>query len=329
MEWITDWAGLWGGLGWPLLRLLFFIALGLFIANLIEALNWTRAMAKLAAPLVRAGRLQDVAGASFSMAFFSGVAANSMLSEAHAKGEMSNRELILSNMFNSLPTYFTHLPTMFFITLPFIGWAAFLYVGLTFISAVMRTACIVALGHYLLPPLPEGCIVCRLDEHRSPGFKDAVRKSWLRLKKRMRRVAFFTVPIYIALYALREAGLFIWLEKFMAEHVSVLSFLPPQAISIVIFHVAAEFTAGLAAAGALLQDGGLGANQVVMALLVGNILSTPMRTFRHQFPYYAGIFKPRMALKLILYNQVLRNASLVVVAVLFYFLAEPIATFFS
>lgn len=319
-----DLTSLWQGLVWPLMRLLAMLSLGLFIANLIEALNWTHAMARLSAPLVRMGRLKDVTGASFAMAFFSGLTANTMLAEAHGKGQLSDRELMLSNLFNSLPTYFTHLPTMFFITLPFIGGAAFLYVGLTFLAAILRTACIVLLGRLLLPPLPEGCVTCRLDEHKSRGWSAALHKSWQRFKKRIGNVALYTVPIYVALYALRQWGFFEWLEGFMSEHVGVLSFLPPQAIGIVIFHVLAEFTAGLAAAGALLEGGELGVKEIVMALLVGNILSTPMRAFRHQFPYYAGIFKPAMAVRLLVWNQVLRNASLALMAVLFYFFGDPL-----
>ncbi len=98
------------------------------------------------------------------MAFFSGVTANTMLSEAHDKGTISDRELVFSNLFNSLPTYFLHLPTIFFIAAPFIGSAAAVYVGLTALAAILRTGAITIAGHYMLPPLPEGCLPCRLDE---------------------------------------------------------------------------------------------------------------------------------------------------------------------
>jgi hypothetical protein len=63
--------------------------------------------------------------------------------------------------------------------------------------------------------------------------------------------------------------------------------------------VAAEFTAGLAAAGALLAAGSMSSREIVLALLVGNILSSPIRALRHQYPYYAGIFKPGLAAQLI------------------------------
>ena len=54
--------------------------------------------------------------------------------------------------------------------------------------------------------------------------------------------------------------------------------------------------------------------------MVGNILSTPMRAVRHQLPSYTGFFRPALALRLILANQGLRAASMVLVTLLYYFL---------
>ena len=74
---------LWKGLLWPLLRLLLGLCVGLLLANLLEALRWTRHLARLATPLARAAHLRDVAGAAFSLAFVSPAAANGLLSESH------------------------------------------------------------------------------------------------------------------------------------------------------------------------------------------------------------------------------------------------------
>lgn len=105
------------------------------------------------------------------------------------------------------------------------------------------------------------------------------------------------------------------MERWLAAHLGFLAWMTPQAVSIVMFQMAAETSAGLAAAGAMLGAGDLDPRQVVLALLVGNILSTPMRAFRHQFPYYAGIFKPAVAARLIIHNQSFRAVSLVAVLV--------------
>ena len=63
---------LWQKLIWPLIRLLFFISIGLIAANILESLNWTRRVAALARPLVRFGHLSEQAGAAFSVAIVSG-----------------------------------------------------------------------------------------------------------------------------------------------------------------------------------------------------------------------------------------------------------------
>ncbi len=309
---------IWTGLVLPLARLTLFISLGLFVGNFIECRNWTRWAAKLAAPLARRARLKDISGASFSMAFVSGVAANTMLAEAHEQGKLSLRELLLSNLFNSLPTYFLHLPTIFFISASFIGPAAGVYVGLTAFSALLRTAFIVLMGRLLLPPLEHKGTLSPL-----PGQKDekcsAIFNTWTRFKQRLPKILYFTVPIFTAFFLLRKWGVFQWLEQALAGNVGQISWLPPEALGIVVFHVAAEFTAGLAAAGALIQGGDLGTKEVVLALLLGNLLSSPMRALRHQFPYYAGIFKPRLAATMIFYSQGLRAASIALVGLLYFF----------
>jgi len=58
----------------------------------------------------------------------------------------------------------------------------------------------------------------------------------------------------------------------------------------------------------------------VLALLVGNILSSPMRAVRHQFPFYAGVFQPKLAVELITYNQAFRTGSIILVGIFYYFL---------
>ncbi|GAB6059580.1 hypothetical protein [Desulfonatronum parangueonense] len=314
-----DFAEIWNSLVWPLARLTMFISIGLLIGQLIEAMNWTKVVAAGVSPLLRLGRLSDIAGASFSLAFFSGISANSMLADAYEQGKISRRELIMSNLFNSLPTYFLHLPSVFFILAPLIGAAAVTYLGLTIGSAVLRTVFILLFSRFFLPVPRERCVTCRLDEKEAAGFRDIFKRTLQRFKKRISRVLYLTVPIYVLFYFLNRWGMFSAIEQYMSENLGWLSWLPPQAVGVVVFQMVAEFSAGAAAAGALLADGALAHKEVVLALLVGNILSSPMRAIRHQFPYYAGIFKPGLAAKLIFWSQGLRVASLIFVGVVYFF----------
>ena len=312
---------LWPDLIWPLIRLIFFISVGLLVANFIESLNWTSKIAAIARPLIKFGNLSETAGASFTMALFSGVSANTMLSEAYEKKTILKKELVLSNLFNSLPTYFLHLPTVFFITAPLIKGAAIIYIGITFGAAIFRTISIVILSRFLLPVtknLSANQAQTVTPKNTTIDWQKAFTESWKRFKKRIRKIIRFTVPIYILVFLMHRVGLFKILESGMADHLSFLPWLTPQSMGIIVLHISAEFTAGLAVAGALLQEGSMDYREVILALLVGNVLSSPVRAIRHQFPFYAGIFQPKMAVELIVYNQLFRIGSLILMGSIYF-----------
>lgn len=319
MELDLSWPVLWSGLLWPLTRLMFFVSVGLFVGILIETLNWTRYVAVLASPLARFGRLKDISAASFSMAFFSGLTANNMLAEAYDKGQLSDKELVFSNLFNSFPTFCLHLPSLYgliigyFAFSPQTGWT---YVVLTAGAALIRTTSIVLVGHFVLPPLPEGCVPCRLEEAEEKRVKiHPLARALARFRKRLPRIAYITVPIFTIIFFAKQLGLFHWIEHSLGDTLFIFTFLPPEAIGVIAVYVLGEIHGGLATAAGLLSDGILDSGQVILALLVANFLSSPMRAFRHQFPYYAGIFRPKMALKLISINQTLRAASIALVGI--------------
>lgn len=311
---------LWERLVWPLIRLICFISIGLLVANFIEALNWTRWIALLARPLTRLGHMSDISGASFSMAIFSGVAANTILSEAFDTQKLSRKELIIANLFNSGPTYFIHLPTIFFITLPLIHAAAFIYVGITLGAAILRTISIVLISRFILPKPENSAMQTSVPKQNDAiDWRGALDKSWKRFKRRIRKIITFTVPIYIVIFLMHRVGYFRELEQFASGYLTLIPWLSPQSMGIITLHLAAELTAGVAAAGALLQEGAMSQREIILALLVGNVLSSPLRAVRHQFPYYAGIFKPAMAAQLIFFSQAFRIISLILIGVVYYY----------
>ena len=312
-------AQIWPQLIWPLTRITFFISIGLIIANCIESLNWTHRLAVLARPLIKHGRLSAITGASFSVAFFSGVSANSMLAEAYDANKITKTELILANLFNSLPRFFLHLPTIFFLTAPLIKGAAVIYVGLTFGAAIVQTILVVLLGRIILPKNEETVLI-KEPEKTKQSWKKIFLKSLKRLKKRMRKILLFMVPVYVLFFLFNWYGLFSQLEEFIAANAWFLSWLNPQALGIVILHVTAEFSAGLAAASVLLAENSLTYREVVLALLVGNILAAPVRAIRHQLPYYTGIYSPSIAIQLVSISQIARATCIVGVAICYYYL---------
>ncbi len=299
-------------LAWPLLRLLVYLGLGLLLGQAIESLGWAAKLGSWAAPLLRWGRLHQESGASFTAAFFSGILANTMLVTLYQEGRIGRREMTITYLLNNaLPVYLLHLPTTFFIILPLVRQAGLVYLGLTLAAAVLRSALLMVYSRWWLPAEGGGEVAVALPD---PGKKERLlREIWQKFQRRFSRVVLFTMPIYVLIFALNDWGVFKWLQEAAATHVA-LSFLPMEAVSVVMFSVAAEFTSGMAAAGAFLQAGTLTVPQTVIALVLGNIVATPVRALRHQLAANVGIFSPKMGTELLLLSQGLRLLSLVLVA---------------
>ncbi|KMY69276.1 hypothetical protein AAU61_03500 [Desulfocarbo indianensis] len=305
---------LWRRLASPLLRTVAFVALGLLAGQLIESLGWTRRLGVLARPLMRAGHLPAEAGASFTAAFASGVAANTFLATAWREGRLDDRQLTLANLLNaSLPAFFLHLPSVFFVVYALLGWIALVYFGLTLIAAVARCLAVTLIARFLFPAQ---AAATAMPSPAPRGLGLVWRDTWRKFLQRLRRLLIIILPVYVVIFLLAEAGFFKWLGQALAGLVAW-KMLPVEAMSVVVFAVVAEFTSGFAAAGALLQSGGLGWSEVVLALLLGNVAATPVRALRHQLPHYMGIFEPALGLKLVALGQGLRVASVLGVAIVF------------
>ncbi len=299
----------------PLLRLHLFILIGLAAGQTVEMMGWTRSLAVLARPLFRFSHLGERCSASFTAAWFSGVAANAMLYDFYQDGAINRRQLFLTNLVNQLPSYFLHLPTTVFIVLPLTGIAGAFYFFLTFLAAVLRTAVFLVLGRLILPNPPRAAETAedfkRVRGESAAGLLDRLRD---KLPARMTGVALYVIPIYVAVYILHGTGGFDMLRQAMTRTV-VTSVIPMESLSVVVLSFAAEFTSGFAAAGALMDAGVLSVKQTVLALIIGNVLAFPVRALRHQLPRYVGIFKPKMGTQILLAGQGARVVSLLTVAV--------------
>lgn len=304
---------------WPLCRLMIFISVGLIAGQIIEATGWTHTLAVLARPLFRFSNLGNRCSAAFTTAFFSGVAANAMLLDFYKEGQISRSQLFLSNFMNQLPAFFLHLPTTIFIVIPLTGWAGALYFLLTFAAAILRTACLACYGHFSLAQESE------LDEKNiRTQTTDQLRKAqniWQGVKRkfpgRIKKIAIYVVPIYILIFILNDMGLFKIARQWLAGYV-VTSFIPMEALSVVILSFTAEFTSGFAAAGALLDAGILTIKQTAIALLIGNVIAFPIRALRHQLPHYIGIYSPKMGIQLLMMGQGIRIVSIILVGIIYY-----------
>ncbi|MCF8026506.1 MAG: nucleoside recognition protein, partial [Desulfobacteraceae bacterium] len=142
----------WNRLFMPLIRLCLFIGIGLALAQIIEARGWTRRLGAVAGPMFSYANLGRRCSAAFSTAFFSGVAANSMLVDFYNDKKITRHQMFLTNFINQLPAYFLHLPTTFFIVVPLTRSAGLIYFGLTFAATLVRTLIFLIWGRLFVTP---------------------------------------------------------------------------------------------------------------------------------------------------------------------------------
>lgn len=306
---------IWSRLAEPLLRSLVYISLGLLAGQVIESLGWTNRLGRLVWPLIRWARLPGPAGTAFIAAFVSGVLANSILFTSWQEGRLTRRGLIMGNLLgNSLPMFLLHLPTTLFIALSLTGQAGALYMTLMFTASLLRLLGVGLISRLIMPQ----CAVCELDEPpaRRP-WREVWAETWPKFRVRLWRLIVIIVPVYTAVALLAEMGLFTWMRDASARWISG-SFLPVESMGLIAFAVMAEFTTGFAAAGALLQAGAMSVKHITLALLIGNIVATPVRALRHQLPQYMGIYTPALGLEVMILTQVVRVISVVLVTLGFF-----------
>jgi|Deesub1362A_J573_1020465.scaffolds.fasta_scaffold01086_4 hypothetical protein len=304
---------LYGKLLGPLLRLLCYLGISLMVGQAIETLGWTAKLASWVRPIMRWGHLRDESGAAFTAAFVSGVMANTMLMTFHHERKLSRREMVLTYLVNTgLPAYLVHLPTTFFIIVPLTRHAGLIYLSLTFLAAFLKSMGVLVYSRITLSLPPPGTDSLMVPQERKDG--SSALDIWQKFRRRFSRVVLYTLPIYVLVSLMNKWGFFAWMREVAAGWASV-SFFSVEAASVVIFSVAAELTSGMAAASALLDAGVLTVHQTVLALVLGSIVATPIRVFRHQLPSHAGIFGLRLGVELLLVSQGSRILSLIIVTI--------------
>jgi hypothetical protein len=298
----------------PLLRLSLAIGVGLLLGIFIENANLTARLGRVFAPFLRFGHLKEPSAVAFTTAFFSAVAASTVLMNAYQDRVISRRELMISALTLTFPAFFAHLPSMFFIITPLVGVLGVYYLLILLGGDILRTTAYLLFGRLTLPPYQP---VPQVPASRPSSWTEVWHATLEKFFTRLYSILVITIPVFVAVFLAQEGGLFNWLKS----HLTVLlkgSQIPVEAMSILVFSLAAEAAGMFAAAGALLASQALSPAAVLFTLILGTIISSPMRAIRHQMPFYLGVYTPKLGLRLMILSQLFRTLSLLPFLVLIY-----------
>jgi len=303
----------------PLFTACLAIGVGLALGLFLENAGLTTRLGRLWAPLLRFGHLKEPSALAFTTAFFSAVSASTILMNAYRDELITREELTISALILTFPAFFAHLPSMFFIVTPLVGILGVYYLAILLAADILRTLGYLLYARRRLPPYRPRLAApapTRWD------FRRILTETGKKFLSRLYHILVITIPVFVAVFLAQEGGLFEWLKGHLARGLSGVA-LPVEAFSILLFALAAETTGGFAAAGALLTAGTLSPGVVLFTLILGTILSSPMRALRHQLPFYLGIYTPALGLRLMVLSQAFRALSLLPFLGLVYWWGVP------
>lgn len=330
----------WARKSYLLAELSFFIIIGVLIAQMLEVSGIIRHLAILAWPITKLGGLSPGAAPAFLMSFQSGAVANTMLVSNRDEGEMDNRQLYTSVLVVSCFSLFAHLPSFVVPIGAAFGWRATLIMfGVRFAAIVVQIAVILLISRLLVAPWMTRRVAAVggedtiVDEPTNdPGQEKAAprprRKDdpntpfWTRVWKRsartIRRLLIYLVPTYVIMSFLEYKGMFKWL----AETVPGLfkwPFLPAESAAIIPAQAVNMYNGAIAAAN-FIDSGAIDVKQAVLVILIGSVITSPIRTLKHAIPTYVAVLGPRPGMVLAILAQVLRSIFLIIATIVMWVL---------
>ena len=277
---------------------------GVVLAQLFVEQGWLEKLSWLARPVMRFGHLHPESAGTFIVAIISPTTAHSMLAKYHQEQRISRCELIISAIVNALPGYVAQGRSVLPVLVPLIGSLGFIYYGLVLLADLVKSIILLAIGSVILPRLDVGQV--RFQESsrsQRPTAGQALMNSLRNARKTVPRILTTMVPVTFVVFVLIGLGIF----EYAAAHLGVVARyfpIPIESMPIVATRLASAVGA-YTVAGSLLAKGVLGGKDVVMALLVGTLLST-VPNLRYLVPYYFGIFGPTIGTQLVIVSTLLR-----------------------
>ena len=292
------------------------IFLGIVLVNILENLGWTKRIGWIAKPFTRLGRLKEASGVSFIVSFGSPSSGNAMLMQLFRDKKIDKKEMYVASLANTFPAALMHWRSMLPVLIPLLGMTGIIYFGTFVFIGFIKTIAVLIVGRFILKGNTdqlhvEDPVIIKLKT--IDLLKKSVTQGW----PLMRRVIFITIPITILVFWLVDLGVFDWLTLHI-QGVTKIFPVPVEGLSI----AAAYFGQSVAAytiAGNMLAAGAISSKDIILALLLGQLLSSVISSFRYSAPYYMGIFGTKMGTELLVYSSLLRILFTIIMFYCIYF----------
>ncbi len=286
------------------------IAIGILVTNYAVNIGLMRKFDRLVLPISKRANISGVSALSVVTSMFSATAAYSMLSEELTAKRVSEREVIATTLIGSFPGILSHLFTYFLpVVIPILGFTTgMIYICLRGLVALIKTCFGFVLARIWLGGdafLPDGSSAHHqaykpdngsVSGNRSSAWNKSVKTTY-RMLRRIVPVMFVTLFL-VAL--LMERGVFQAVSGIIEPVTNILGL--ESEVALVSATEILNTYSGLVLAGSFFDASVLSTKGVLIALMLGNVISFSARFAKHSLPLHVSLFGPKLGSKIVAIN---------------------------
>ena len=289
-----------------MVRIVPVIAIGILATSFAVNIGLMRKFDRLIKPLSSKANISAVSALSVVTCTFSTTAGYSMLVDGLNEKMISEREVIATTVISSFPSILSHLFTYFVpVVIPILGLTTgSIYVCLVGFAAFLKTCFGIFLARLWLkdansfsskPLLSTNHDNAPIEDKKHELNKSA--KSTYKMLKRIVPTMFIT--LFLVSVAM-ELNLFDSFSTIFGPLTNILE-LESEVVLISATEIVNTY-AGMILAGSLLGEGLISTKGVLIALLLGNVVSFSARFVKHSLPLHVSLFGPKLGSKTVAVN---------------------------
>lgn len=266
---------------------------GLFTVEVLVRLGFMRKLESIGKPLCRISHLPPQTIPAFLTSIGSLAAANIMLARHHAENAITDRELVIGSVFNTVPIHFKETLTYQLpVILPLLGpRLCLIYIAVFWLSGFMKLGYVVYQGRktlsYRAHTHEAECGPDTDPLSKIETFTGVLRQAFHARWTLFARMATLLLVVTFIVQILVHAGVLNAVELVVAPAVDVFG-LPATVIAPVSVYIVSPIV-GIGAMSALLQQQIVTEYQAIVALLAGGFLMVPVTRLRGTLPRYIAI----------------------------------------
>ena len=294
------------------------IALGIFVTSFAVNTGLMKKFDWLTIPLTSIAKISTISALAVVTCTFSTVAGYSMLVDGLKKKMISDREVIATTMISSFPSILSHLFTFFIpVVIPLLGFTTgSIYVCIVGLVSFLKSCIGVILARFWMKnghfspdtqlsssdPADSATPTNPHNPHgsRAPDGRSASKKSADSTYKTLKRI----VPtMFITLFLVSVAFELNLFESFSAVIHPITRILGLEGeVALITATAVVNSYAGIILSGSLLSEGAITTTGVLIALLLGNVVTLSARSAKHSVPLHVSLFGPRLGSKTVAIN---------------------------